>query len=76
MSVLLLGFKAFDNYPCEYEVSGSEVLRLAAVVGHPLTTMKGVTANVTFSHEGLTDENCIDNLTRAGDASGTSQLEL
>lgn len=79
MSILLLGFSNDDEaFPCEYQLTGADALRAAVACGHPVVKGVAVTCNVTFFHEGLTHENCNENLERARHAAAEAgdSLEL
>lgn len=61
--ILLLGFKNFDDHDCEYQVTGDDLLRIAAVIDHPISR-KGTWCHVTFYSEDL------DNAPISGDKGG------
>lgn len=78
MSILLLGFSAYDDYPCEYQLTGADAIRIAQLLQHPISPGTSVWANVTFHHEGLTDEVCNENIEEARRRlqAGDHQLDL
>jgi len=56
MSILFISFvQAGGEMQAEYEASGEDARRLAAIAGHP-GAVKVIRANVTFFHEVLDDE--------------------
>lgn len=73
--ILLLGFRAFDDFDAEYQVTDLDAKKLANLVGHPGAD-KVTFANVTFFHEGLTDEICKENLRWAEHERDRDQLEF
>lgn len=73
--IILLGFKTYDEADTEYQVTGSDLLRLAQLLGH--SDAGGVvSANVTFYHRGLTDEICNENLQETRRELADRSLEL
>lgn len=50
--ILLLGFKNYEDHDCEYQVTGDDLLRLAALIGHAVK-VNGHWAHVTFYCEDL-----------------------
>jgi len=72
--ILLMGFKAYDDFATEYQVSGEDVMRVAQCIRHPApVTRTNTVCYVTFYHEGLTSENCNENIQAPG---ADSQLEF
>jgi len=65
MSILLISFvQAPGEMAAEYELSGEDARRLAAIAGHP-GAVKVIRANVTFFHEAL-DDASIDGRIKGG----------
>jgi len=52
--MILLSFQTWDEAVAEYEASGAEARRFAAIAGHP-GAVKVIRAHVTFFHEVLDD---------------------
>lgn len=71
-----MGFKAHDEFDCEYSVTESDAKRLALLLDHPVPPGVVLYANVTFFHEGLTSETRDNNLERARDDSSEAADQL
>lgn len=59
--ILLMGFKAFEDFDTEYQLTETDALRIAQLVGHP---GQPSVVYVTFLHKDLTNDQLEENLRR------------
>jgi len=69
--IILMGFKTFDEQDAEFHLTGPDAVRAASLVGETDLRNPPRLAIVTIFHQGLTDENCKENLREGASALGS-----
>lgn len=73
--IILLGFKNYDEADAEYQLTGADARRLAAVAGHP-GAVKVISASVTFFHTPLDEDPPNGDKGEGADEAGQPQLAI